>query len=193
VGTKGCACRDHSTARDARHGGSGRRRIEYRRACKDLRRNEAGLLCVVAAHATGHEEGLDKAQDRRYARPAEQQVQHARDIPAQVEVVDAEAAEKERQQHADDLIAARLLVFSKEPGPLVRGHGSGINRIVDRHREKSSIAAKINFLATVSRYEERRQSVPSQTQALRPVDVSPSGGCWRSYTCCLHGLRHIRS
>ena len=75
------------------------------------RRNRRRLDGVELPHPARHEEALDEAKNRRNPRPEEAEVENAQAGAAQIEVVNAEAAQKQRQQNAHDLVAAHRLVL----------------------------------------------------------------------------------
>jgi hypothetical protein len=80
--------------------------------------------------AAGHEEALDEAEDGGDSGPGEEQVEDAEAIAVEIEVVDSEAAEEEREQDTDDLFLAGVLVLGKEPPALLIVHVGGIE-VVD--------------------------------------------------------------
>src|ERR1039458_5630502 len=71
---------------------------------------------VEFAHTAGHEEALDKAKNPWNRGPAETGVENAEAGIAQIEVVNAKAAQKQRQQNANHLVAARRLILLIEDG-----------------------------------------------------------------------------
>jgi hypothetical protein len=92
-------------------------RIAHRRQVDAEEGGESsGLEGVELAHAAGHEEALDEAEQGGNARPEEEQVEDAETGAAQVEVVRAEAAEKESEEYAGDLVAANGLKLLVEDG-----------------------------------------------------------------------------
>jgi hypothetical protein len=64
------------------------------------------LDSVELSHAAGHEEAFNEPKKRRNAGPEEAQVEDSQSRAAQIKVVDSERAQEERQQDADNLIAA---------------------------------------------------------------------------------------
>jgi len=85
-----------------------------------------GLHGVVLTDAAGHEEGFDPGDDHGDARPREDEIDDAEAVATKVEVMDAEAAEEDRQEDADDLVFAGALVFGEEPGSLMIVHVGGV-------------------------------------------------------------------
>src|ERR1017187_90715 len=74
---------------------------------------------IELADAPGHEEALDEAQNPWNRRPAETGVENAETGVAQIEVVNAKAAQKQRKQNANDLVATHRLILLIEDGLLV--------------------------------------------------------------------------
>lgn len=91
------------------------------------------LQDVVAADATGHEEGLDPGDEHGDRGPGKKEIEKAKAVAAEVKVVDAEASEEDGEEHAQDLVFAGLLVFGVEPGALVFVHVDGVNGIDWKH------------------------------------------------------------
>ena len=89
---------------------------------EDLGGDEGGLRGVVGADLAGHEEAVDEAEDGGDAGPAEEQVPDAGGVAADIELVDAEAAEEEGEEEADELFLAGAFVFGVEPGALLGVH-----------------------------------------------------------------------
>jgi hypothetical protein len=100
---------------------------------KDLAGDVHGLHDVVAANAAGHKEGFDPADDHGDAGPGEDEVEDAEAVAAEVEVMDAEAAEEDREEDAGDLVLAGSLVFGVEPGALLVVHVDGVDRVDGVH------------------------------------------------------------
>ena len=75
------------------------------------RGNPRRLNRVELAHAPRHEEALDHAQNRRNPRPEKAHVKNSQPCAPQIEVVNPEGSQKERQQNADHLVAAYGLVL----------------------------------------------------------------------------------
>jgi hypothetical protein len=68
------------------------------------RGEEYCLFEVVALDAGGHEEAFDEADESGDGGPAEEQVEDAESVTAKVEVMGAEASEKEGEEDAGDFI-----------------------------------------------------------------------------------------
>ena len=100
---------------------------------EDLAGDVHGLHSVVAADAAGHKEGLDPADDHGDAGPGEDEVEKAEAIAAEVEVMDAEAAEEDGEEDADDLVLAGAFVFGVEPGALLVIHVDGVDGVDGVH------------------------------------------------------------
>jgi hypothetical protein len=92
-----------------------------------------GLGDVVLADAVGHEEAFDPGDDHGDAGPREQKVDDAGGVAAEIEVMDADAAEEESEKDADGLVLAGALVFGVEPGALLLGHVGGVDGVGDLH------------------------------------------------------------
>ena len=93
------------------------------------RGGDAGSLDgVELAHAGGHEEALDEAEQGGDSAPEEQAVEDAEAGAAQIEVVNAEGAEEDGQKDADDLVTADRLILLVEQrlrvGVRLAAHGS---------------------------------------------------------------------
>jgi hypothetical protein len=135
VGAEGCGGIDDAIAGIAPCGYGGGRHRPIPRVWRDCRGGEDligdvdGLSGVVLTDAAGHEEALDEAEDGGDSGPEEDEVKDAEAVAAEVEVMDAEAAEEEREEDADGLVLAGSLVFCVEPGALVLGHVGGVDGI----------------------------------------------------------------
>src|SRR5271170_228242 len=81
---------------------------------EDLAGDVHGLHHVVTADTTGHKEGFDPGDDHGDAGPGEDEVKDAEAVAAQVEVVDAKAAEEDGEEDTDDLVLVGALVFGVE-------------------------------------------------------------------------------
>ena len=101
---------------------------------EDLGCDVGGLRDVVGADVAGHEEAVDEAEDVRDSGPEEEQVDDAGGVAAEVELVDAEASEEEREEEAYDLVFAGECVFGVEPVSLSRGHLGGVDGVGWKHR-----------------------------------------------------------
>lgn len=114
-------------------GGGDRRLVREGRGGADLAGDIGGLRGVVAADATGHEEGFDETEDGGDAGPGEEQVEKTEAGAAQVEVVYPEASEEDGEKDADDFVATGVLVLGVEPSSLVIVHSVGVDRIDEVH------------------------------------------------------------
>jgi len=92
-----------------------------------------GLGGVVLADAARHKETLDDAEDGGDTGPEEQEIQDSEAVAAEIEVVGAEAAEKEREEEADDFIFVGAFVFCVEPGTLLVVHVGGVDGVDGVH------------------------------------------------------------
>ena len=117
------------------HGLATCRAARTRMTPENLARNISGLLGVIAADTTGHEEGVDEAENGRDAGPAEQEIEDAEAVAAEVELVDAKATKEDGEEDTDDLVAAGMLVLGVEPAALVVGHVGGVDGIRGLHIE----------------------------------------------------------
>ncbi len=79
-------------------------------------RNSRRLNGVEFAYTARHEKALDKAENGGDTRPEEAAVENPQAGSAQVEVVNAESAQKQRQQNADDFVAAHRLILLVKDG-----------------------------------------------------------------------------
>ena len=91
------------------------------------------LLGVIAADTARHEEGVDETEDSRDAGPAEQEIEDAEAVAADVKVVDAKAAKEEGEEDTDDLLATGMLILGVKPAALVVGHVGGVDRTNGLH------------------------------------------------------------
>ena len=113
----------------------GRRRgcAGLKRGAKDLAGYEHGLHRVVLADSSGHEEGFDPADDHWDAGPGEEEIEEAYAVAAEVEVVDAEAAEEDGDEDADDFVLAGAFVFGIEPAALLVVHVDCVDGVCGIH------------------------------------------------------------
>ena len=107
------------------------------RGSEDLASDVGGLHGVVATDARGHDEGLEDADDGGDAGPKEDEIEDAEAVASQIEVMDAETAEKDGEEDADHLVFAGTFVFGVEPGPLMVVHVDGVDGIDSVHRRSS--------------------------------------------------------
>lgn len=154
--------------------GGAARRCGVGGAAEDLGGDVSGLLGVVAADAAGGEEGIDEAEDGGDASPAEQQVEDAETVAAQVEVVDPKASKEDGEEDADDLVAASVLVLGVEPGALVVGHVCGVD--VDGLHGNILQGAE-------RRYAEELQEVPMDRRVGRIAALVGSAVQWNRQSC----------
>jgi hypothetical protein len=91
------------------------------------------LSGVVLADAAGHEETFDEAEKGGNVGPKEDEVEDAEAVATEIEVMDAEAAEKESEEDADDLILVGALVFGVKPAALLVVHVGGVDRVDGVH------------------------------------------------------------
>ncbi|HWZ00586.1 MAG TPA: hypothetical protein VNX17_05885 [Edaphobacter sp.] len=117
---------------------------------EDVAGDVEGLGGVVLADAAWHEEGFDPGDDHGDARPREDEVEEAEAIAAEVEVMDAEAAEEDGEKDADDFVLAGAFLFGVEPGSLMVVHVGGVGGIDWVH----------GFVPLGWIYEERGVRVP---------------------------------
>jgi hypothetical protein len=103
------------------------------RVGKDLAGDVESLSGVVLPDAARHEEALDKAEDCGDASPEEDEVKNSGSVSAQIEVMNAEVAEAEREKKPDDLVFMGTLVLGIKPGALLLGHAGGVERVGDLH------------------------------------------------------------
>ena len=78
-------------------GGEGGCRTWVDWSAKDLAGDVHGLHGVVLADASGHEEALDKAEERGDSCPEKDEIQNAESIAAKVEVMDSEGSEEQSE------------------------------------------------------------------------------------------------
>jgi len=119
---------------------------------EDLGGDVHGLYCVVAADARGHDEGFEEANDGGDAGPEEKEIEDAEAVASQIEVVDAEVAEKDGEEDADDRVLAGALVFGVEPGALLVVHVCRVDGIDGVHGRSSC--------SSVGLYAGRPELVP---------------------------------
>lgn len=117
-----------ATCTAARCGGRGRAGLAGGGA-EDLAGDEHGLRGVVLADAARHEEAFNPGDNHGDTGPGEDEVKDAEAVAAEVEVMDAEAAEEEREEDANDLVLAGAFVFGIEPGSLLVVHVDGVDGI----------------------------------------------------------------
>ena len=96
---------------------------------EDLAGDVHRLHDVVLADASWHEEGFGPGDDHGDAGPKKDEVEDAEAVAAEVEVMDAEAAEEDREEDAGDLVLAGAFVFGVEPGALMVVHVDGVDGI----------------------------------------------------------------
>lgn len=116
----------HSAVRDSRKG-----------SAEDVAGDERSLYCVVITDPARHQEAFDESEDRRDSRPGKEHIQDAQTVAAQIEVMNAEAPEQEREENAHGLFLASVLIFGIEPGTLLRIHVGGVHRVAKRHHGES--------------------------------------------------------
>ena len=118
-----------------------RRTVRTRMIAENLTGDISGLLGVIAADPSGHEEGVDEAEDGRNPGPGEKQIGKAETVAADVKVVNAKAAQKDGEKDADGLVVARVLVFGVEPAALMVAHVRGVDGIGGVHVVCSRLTA----------------------------------------------------
>jgi hypothetical protein len=85
------------------------------------------------ADAAWHEEAFYDAEDGGDSGPEEEKIDYTGGVAAEIEVVNAETAEEEREQDADDFVFAGTFVFGVEPGSLLIVHIRGVDGVDDLH------------------------------------------------------------
>jgi hypothetical protein len=100
---------------------------------EDLVGDVDGLRDVVLTDAVGHEEAFEPGDDHGNAGPAEEKVDDAGGVATEIEVMDADATEEEREEDADDLVFAGALVFGIKPRALMVVHVRGVDGVGDLH------------------------------------------------------------
>jgi len=100
---------------------------------EDLVGDVNGLSGVVLTDSARHEEALDPGDDHGDTGPRKQKLDDAGGVATKIEVMNADAAEEEREEDADDLVFAGALVFSVEPGTLMLVHVCGVDGIGGLH------------------------------------------------------------
>ena len=133
VGAVGCCGFDGAVAggavSDSKCNGCGVRcgEAEYLAGDRD------GLRDVVLPDAVGHKEAFEPGNDHGDAGPEEEEIDDAGGVVAEIEVMDANAAEEEREEDADDLVFAGALVFGIKPRALMVVHVRGVDGVGDLH------------------------------------------------------------
>jgi len=100
---------------------------------EDLVGDVNGLSGVVLTDSARHEEALDPGDDHWDAGPRKQKVDDAGGVATKIEVMNADAAEEEREEDADDLVFAGALVFGIKPRALMVVHVRGVDGVGDLH------------------------------------------------------------